>query len=142
MPQRGSEHTLGSSTSGRFRSRKTCDVYVRAWVARRATHVAALATASVAVVAERVRRWVAHMSVCPVYAVCLYVCMDRDWPTSARDIVALHLHCPHHRSITGHVRVWKGNARHVTIGRRPEQGGGGENVLHASRKAPHSWELP
>lgn len=60
-PKDNHSHRVGQSTSGfpgrgRFRSRNPCDLYVRAVVARRATHVGALPLRFVAVFQEA-RRW-------------------------------------------------------------------------------------
>lgn len=88
MPQRGSEHTFGFSKgrAGGSGPEKPCDAYVRAWVARGATHVGALPL--------RRPRWSRLWLARPCLRTCLAtsICKYGQGLVDERqgDIVALH----------------------------------------------------
>lgn len=135
----------------------TC-VYVRVWIARRATHVVAFATCIFCRgVAEHgcccwlaplwsVADWLTGWLVC-LLRIRLYVCMKQgSVDERARDTVALHLRIvpivvryrPHPR-----MGIGKARARHVTTIRHDRNWWGAKKKMSCmpSREAPHSWVL-
>lgn len=119
----GFQRGAGGSGPGKPCKAVRCYLCVRGSGAR-ATHVGALATAFLFAVAALAPR--AYLPVC----VCAGI---------SRRAPGARLHCiyvvPHHRSITGHVRVWKGDKPGTSPLGATGTGevGGGEDVLHLPR---------